>query len=171
MRFTTLLNYCLIDWWFGVDFCLFTYWFGSRFLLQLFDTRNRWIGLELSSTNIFVLQSSRLTKCAGQFCNIHKWRYSGWRVQLSTCLICLTKLNLESVVVPINFSFCVFSICAVPIFTCTSLTVLNKTWQLLALPWNWLSLNHWKITSDTPSKDATTFSTFLPETYGVLSSA
>ena len=41
MRFTTLSNYYLIDWWCNVDFRLFTCWFDIWFL-QLFHMRNRW---------------------------------------------------------------------------------------------------------------------------------
>ena len=45
MRFTTLLNYhlinWLIDWWCNV--CLCTWWFNSGFVLQQFDTMIRWI--------------------------------------------------------------------------------------------------------------------------------
>ena len=42
MRFTTLSNYHLIDWWCDVDSCLFTCWFDSRILLHQFDTGNRY---------------------------------------------------------------------------------------------------------------------------------
>ena len=42
MRFTTLSNYYLTDWWCEVSFCLFTWWFDNRFLLQHLDTGNRW---------------------------------------------------------------------------------------------------------------------------------
>ena len=42
MRYTTLSNYYLIDWWCELDLCLFTCWFDSRILSQLFDTENRW---------------------------------------------------------------------------------------------------------------------------------
>ena len=34
MRFTTLSNYHLIDWWCEVCFSLFTWWFDTRLLLQ-----------------------------------------------------------------------------------------------------------------------------------------
>ena len=37
MRFTTLSNYHLTDWWCDVSFCLFTWWFDTEI-----DTRNRW---------------------------------------------------------------------------------------------------------------------------------
>ena len=45
IKFTTLLNYHLIDWWCNVTLfiCLFTWLFDSKFLLQQFDTVNRWI--------------------------------------------------------------------------------------------------------------------------------
>ena len=43
MRFTTLLNYLLTDWWCSACFCLVTWWFNSRFLLQHFYMGNWWI--------------------------------------------------------------------------------------------------------------------------------
>ena len=59
MRFTTLLNYYLIDWLCDANFCLFTCWFDSRILLQLFDTLET-VELELASTIILVLQAELL---------------------------------------------------------------------------------------------------------------
>ena len=43
MRFTTLSNYYLNDWWCDVSFCLFTWWFDPSFFVQQFETGNRWI--------------------------------------------------------------------------------------------------------------------------------
>ena len=38
MRFTTLWNYHLIDWWCDVNFCLFTWWFEySSFVTAIWD--------------------------------------------------------------------------------------------------------------------------------------
>ena len=39
MRFTVLLIYYMIHWWWNV--CLYTWWFDSRFVLEQFETRNR----------------------------------------------------------------------------------------------------------------------------------
>ena len=52
MRFTTLSNYHLIDWWCDVDSCLFTCWFDSRILSTAI-----WHGKP-------TLQANRLSKCA-----------------------------------------------------------------------------------------------------------
>ena len=52
MRFTTLSNYHLIDWWCDVDSCLFTCWFDSRILSTAI-----WHGKP-------ILQANRLSKCA-----------------------------------------------------------------------------------------------------------
>ena len=43
MKFSTLSNYHLIDWWCDANICLFTWWFDSSFLLQQFGMGNRWI--------------------------------------------------------------------------------------------------------------------------------
>ena len=45
MKFTTLSNYHLIDWWCEVSFCLITWWFDSRILgfgYSNLDTGNPW---------------------------------------------------------------------------------------------------------------------------------
>ena len=62
MRFTTLSNYYLIDWWCNIGFHLFACWFDFRFCYSYFtgETGER----ELASTIILVLQANRLTKCA-----------------------------------------------------------------------------------------------------------
>ena len=60
MRFTTLSNYQLIDWWCGVYFCLFTWWIDSRFLLP----QRKTVGLGLRLTTTLVLQADWLIKCA-----------------------------------------------------------------------------------------------------------
>ena len=61
MRFTTLLNYYLID-WYDTDFCLFACWFDFRFCYSYFTWEIS--GLELASTIILILQANRLSKCA-----------------------------------------------------------------------------------------------------------
>ena len=60
VRFTTLSNYYLIDWWCNVDFCLFACWFDFRFRYSYLTWETG--GLELASTIILVLQANRLTK-------------------------------------------------------------------------------------------------------------
>ena len=63
MRFTTLSNYHLIDWWCDVSFCLFTWWFGSCFFVTaIWDGKTS--KLELASTTTLALQVKQLTKCA-----------------------------------------------------------------------------------------------------------
>ena len=62
MRFTTLSNYYLIDWWCNFDFCLFACWIYFRFCYSYMTWETG--GLELASTIILVLQANRLTKCA-----------------------------------------------------------------------------------------------------------
>ena len=52
MKFTTLSNYHLIDWWCDVDSCLFICWFDSRILSTAI-----WHGKP-------TLQANRLSKCA-----------------------------------------------------------------------------------------------------------
>ena len=42
MRFTTLSNYHLSD-WFMMQICMITWWIDTRFLLHRFDIRNQWI--------------------------------------------------------------------------------------------------------------------------------
>ena len=64
MRFTTLSNYYLIDWWYDVNFLFvcrvvdFIQGFCYCYLTQ--ETG----GLELASTIILMLQANQLTKCA-----------------------------------------------------------------------------------------------------------
>ena len=48
MRFTTLSNYYLIDWWCNVDFRLFGCWFDFRFCYSYFTWETG--GFELTST-------------------------------------------------------------------------------------------------------------------------
>ena len=62
MRFTTLSNYYLIDWWCNFDFCLFACWIDFRFCYSYMTWETG--GLELASTIILLLQANRLTKCA-----------------------------------------------------------------------------------------------------------
>ena len=62
MRFTTLSNYYLIDWWCNFNFCLFACWIDFRFCYSYMTWETG--GLELASTIILVLQANRLTKCA-----------------------------------------------------------------------------------------------------------
>ena len=54
MRFTTLSNYHLIDWWCNV--CLFTWWIDSRFLLQRFW---HWKPVDLNSHRLSPLYYKR----------------------------------------------------------------------------------------------------------------
>ena len=60
MRFTTLSNYYLIEWWCDVDCCLFACWFNFRFCYGYLTWETG--GLEFASTIIHVLQANRLTK-------------------------------------------------------------------------------------------------------------
>ena len=62
MRFTTLSNYYLIDWWCDIDFCLLDFWINFRFCYSYLTWETG--GLELASTIIIVLQANRLAKCA-----------------------------------------------------------------------------------------------------------
>ena len=62
MRFTTLSNYYLIDWWCNADFRLFACWFDFSFGYSYSTWETG--GLKLASTIIFVLQANQLTKCA-----------------------------------------------------------------------------------------------------------
>ena len=62
MRFTTLSNYYLIDWWCNFEFCLFACWIEFRFCYSFMTWETG--GLELASTIVLVLQVNRLTKCA-----------------------------------------------------------------------------------------------------------
>ena len=62
MRFITLLNYPLIDWWCNVIFCLFPWWFDSRVLLQQFDTWNQWTRTRIDYCPC--ITRNQLTKCA-----------------------------------------------------------------------------------------------------------
>ena len=62
MRFTTLSNYYLIDWWCNFDFCLFACWIDFRFCYSYMTWETT--GLELALTINLVLQANRLTKCA-----------------------------------------------------------------------------------------------------------
>ena len=62
MRFTTLTNYYLIDWWCNVDFHLFACWFDFRFCYSYFTWETG--GFVRASTIILALQANRLTKCA-----------------------------------------------------------------------------------------------------------
>ena len=62
MRFTTLSNYYLIDWWCGIGFCLLACWIDFRFCYSYLTWQTG--GLELASTIIVVLQANRLTKYA-----------------------------------------------------------------------------------------------------------
>ena len=61
VKFTTLSNYHLIDWWCDVNFCLSTWWFDSRFCWS--NLTKETDGLELVSTITIVSQVNRLTKC------------------------------------------------------------------------------------------------------------
>ena len=77
MRFTTLSNYYLIDWWCDVDFCLFPCWFDFWFCYSCLTWETD--GLELASTIILLLQVSWLTKSASlpkcashQVCNVSR---------------------------------------------------------------------------------------------------
>ena len=65
MIFTTLSNYYFIDWWCDVDFRLIACWFDFRFCYSYLTWETG--GIELTSTNILVLQANRLTKCAFRF--------------------------------------------------------------------------------------------------------
>ena len=56
MRFTTLLDYHLTDWWCNV--CLLTWWFDSRFSLEQFDKGSLWI---LTCTDYHPCITSKLT--------------------------------------------------------------------------------------------------------------
>ena len=62
MRFDTLSNYHLIDWWCDACFCLLTWWFVSSFFCYS-NLSSKTGGLELSSNITFVLQTIQLTKC------------------------------------------------------------------------------------------------------------
>ena len=62
IRFPTLSNYYLNDWWCNVNFCLFIGWFDSRFCCR--NLTREIGGPELASTITFVLQANWLTKCA-----------------------------------------------------------------------------------------------------------
>ena len=62
MRFTTLSNYYLIDWWCDVDFRLLACWFDFRFCYNYLAWETG--GHELASFILLVLQAKRLTKCA-----------------------------------------------------------------------------------------------------------
>ena len=57
MRFTTLSNYHLINWWCEVSFCLCTWWFDTRFLLQ-----QSWYGkpMDLNSHQLSPLYYMRI---------------------------------------------------------------------------------------------------------------
>ena len=60
MRFTTLMNYHVVDWWCDVNFCFFTWWLDSRFYYSNLtrDTGGR----KLSLTITLVLWANWLTK-------------------------------------------------------------------------------------------------------------
>ena len=60
MRFTTLSNYYLFDWWCNFDICLFACWIDFRFCYSYMTWETG--GFELASTIILVLQANRLTK-------------------------------------------------------------------------------------------------------------
>ena len=62
MRFATLLNCYLIDWWCDVDFRLFACCFDFRFYYSYLTWETG--GRKLASIIIPVLEAIRLTKCA-----------------------------------------------------------------------------------------------------------
>ena len=70
MRFTTLSNYYLIDWWCDVDFRLLACWFGFRFWYNCLTSETG--EHELASTIFLVLQANQLTKYASHPYSIHE---------------------------------------------------------------------------------------------------
>ena len=70
MKFTTLSNYHLIEWWCEVSFCLFTRWFDTFFVTAILIRETG--GLELASDITLVLKVNRLTKCASHPCYSYK---------------------------------------------------------------------------------------------------
>ena len=80
MRFTTLSNYYLIDWWCNFDFYLFACWIDFRFCYSYIKWETG--GLELASTIILVLQANRLTKCASH----PNSRVSAQQILIRPCL-------------------------------------------------------------------------------------
>ena len=79
MRFTTLSNHYLIDWWCDIDFCLLACWIAFRYYYSylIWETG----GLKLAPAIILVLQAKRLTKCARCFESINK------SIQKECCVI------------------------------------------------------------------------------------
>ena len=87
MKFNTISNYYLIDWWCDVDFCLFACSIDFRFCYSYMTWETG--GLKLASTIILVLQANRLTKRANHI--VLSIQVSD--IALITSIILMTPIN------------------------------------------------------------------------------
>ena len=89
MRFTTLSNYYLIDWWCDIDFCLLACWILFRFCYSYFTEETG--GLRLELTIILILQANRLVFWCDSFNMKYPSRLNPSYQTLRRCMETLQK--------------------------------------------------------------------------------
>ena len=99
MRFTTLSNYYLINWWRNFYFCFFACWINFRFCYSYITWETG--GLELASTIILLLQASHLTMCAS---HPPKIEYHYWILHIRISLGTKFQLQLISLTFSTKFA-------------------------------------------------------------------
>ena len=85
MRFPTLSNYYLIDWWCDVDFRLFACWLILGFVTAIWHERNRWTGTRIDfqwavpTSHFYVPTCQRANKRANVLTCQRRANFSTWR--------------------------------------------------------------------------------------------